>query len=54
MNRPGDTLGLRGKVTRKYIAEDGAHCVDIDLRVENDHEGIATPATATVMLPARA
>jgi acyl dehydratase len=53
MNRPGDTLGLRGKVTRKYVADDGAHCVDIDLWVENDHEGIATPATATVMLPSR-
>lgn len=53
MNRPGDTMKLRGKVTRTYIAEDGAHCADIDLWVENDREGVATPATATVTLPSR-
>lgn len=53
MNRPGDTMQLRGKVTRTYKGTDGAHLVDIDLWVENDHEGIATPATATVELPTR-
>ena len=53
MNRPGDTMKVRGKVTRKYIADDGAHCVDIDLWIENDREGVTTPATATVMLPVR-
>jgi hypothetical protein len=51
MNRPGDTLRLRGRVTRKYRGEDGAHLVDIDLWIENDREGIATPADATVTLP---
>jgi acyl dehydratase len=54
MNRPGDTMQLRGRVTKKYVAEDGAHCLDIDLWVQNECEGITTPATATVMLPARA
>jgi acyl dehydratase len=54
MNRPGDSLRLRGAIIRKYEGEDGAHLVDIDLWIENDREGIATPATATVMLPARA
>lgn len=53
MNRPGDTMQLRGRVTRKYVAEDGAHCVDLELWVQNDREGITTPATATVMLPVR-
>lgn len=53
MNRPGDTLRLRGAVTRKYVAEDGAHLVDINLWIENDREGTATTASATVMLPAR-
>jgi acyl dehydratase len=53
MNRPGDTLRLRGAVTRKYLAEDGAHLVDINLWIENDREGTATTASATVMLPAR-
>ena len=54
MNLPGDTMKLRGRVTRTYIAEDGGHCVDIDLWAENDREGITTPATATVTLPAHA
>lgn len=53
MNRPGDTLRLGGRVTRTYTGDDGAHLVDIDLWIENNHEGIATPATATVMLPTR-
>ena len=53
MNRPGDTMKVRGRVTRKYVADDGAHCVDIDLWIENDREGVTTPATATVMLPVR-
>ena len=53
MNRPGDTMKVRGTVTRKYVADDGAHCVDIDLWIENDREGVTTPATATVMLPVR-
>jgi acyl dehydratase len=53
MHRPGDTMRLRGTVTRTYVAGDGAHLVDIDLWAENDREGIATPATATVELPSR-
>jgi acyl dehydratase len=54
MNRPGDTLSLRGRVSRKYVGDDGAGLVDIELWVENDREGgIATPASATVMLPKR-
>jgi acyl dehydratase len=53
MNRPGDTLKVRGKVVKKYIADDGAPVVDIDLGIENQREGVATPATATVMLPKR-
>ena len=53
MNRPGDTMRLRGKVTRKYRGEDDTPLVDIDLWVENDRDGIATPASATVMLPQR-
>jgi acyl dehydratase len=53
MNRPGDTMQIRGKVTRKYVGEDGAHLVDLDLWVQNEREGISTPGTATVMLPVR-
>ena len=53
MNRPGDTMRLRGHVTRTYLADDGSHRVDLDIWVENDREGTTTPATATVMLPSR-
>ena len=53
MNRPGDTLQLQGKVTKKYLAEDGTPLVDLEVWIANDHEGIATPASATVMLPRR-
>jgi len=53
MNRPGDTMQLRGRVAKTYVVEDGAHCADIELWVQNEREGVTTPATATVMLPAR-
>jgi len=53
MNRPGDTMKLRGRVKRKFIADNGSHRVHLDIWVENDHEGVTVPATATVMLPAR-
>jgi acyl dehydratase len=53
MNRPGDTMRVRGRVTAKRVAEDGEHEVDLDVWIENDREGITTPATATVLLPVR-
>ena len=53
MNRPGDVMKLRGKVVSKYIAPDGSHRLDLEVWVENDREGVTTPATATVRLPTR-
>ena len=53
MNLPGDTMRVRGKVTGKFVAEDGAHCADIELWIENDRDGVTTPATATVSLQSR-
>ncbi len=53
MNRPGDVMRVRGTVVRKFIADDGAKCVDIELWIENDREGKTTPALGTVMLPGR-
>jgi acyl dehydratase len=53
MNRPGDTMKVRGKVTRKYVADDGTHRIDLDLWIENDREGVTTPASGTVELPSR-
>jgi acyl dehydratase len=52
MNRPGDTMRVQGRVTRRY-EDGGAHLVDVELWIENDREGVTTPATATVELPAR-
>jgi hypothetical protein len=47
-------MKVRGKVGRKYVTGDGAHCIDVELWIENDREGVTTPATASVMLPLRA
>ncbi len=52
MNRPGDTMRMRGRVVGKEV-RDGEHCVDLEVWVENDREGITTPSQATVILPSR-
>lgn len=51
MNRPGDTIQARSKVTRKYEGDDGTGWVDLDVWLENSREGTTTPGQATVMLP---
>ena len=53
MNRPGDTMVMKGRVVRKYI-EDGQSMVDCDIWAENEREGVTTPTAATVILPSRA
>ena len=53
MNRPGVTLKVRGKVTRRYVDDDGNGLVDLDIWLENEKEGVTTPGSATVMLPRR-
>ncbi len=52
MNRPGDVMRMRGKVTGKQVSE-GEHRVELDLWIENDREGVTTPSQATVILPSR-
>ncbi|MBI2848500.1 MAG: hypothetical protein HYX83_04925 [Chloroflexi bacterium] len=52
MNRFGDTVVLKGKVTDKYL-KDGKHYVELDVWAENAREGITTPSKATVTLPSR-
>ncbi|MDO8473689.1 MAG: hypothetical protein Q7T05_07730 [Dehalococcoidia bacterium] len=49
----GDTITLRGKVTRRYVSN-GDHCVDADVWCENQRDGITTPCNCTVTLPSRA
>ena len=50
--RPGDTMVCRGRVTGKY-EEGGTGCVDLEVWLENEREGVTTPGAATVMLPRR-
>jgi acyl dehydratase len=52
MDVPGDTLTCRGRVTRKYV-QDGQHCVDCDIWLENGKGEKTTPGSATVTLPSR-
>lgn len=53
MNRNGDVMRLRGKVTGKQPVVDGKGDIEVEVWVENNHEGITTPATAVVSLPSR-
>lgn len=50
MNRPNNQLQVKGKVTDKKQTELGNE-VHIELWMENDEEGVATPATGVVLLP---
>jgi acyl dehydratase len=52
MNRPGDVMTLKGKVTRKFV-EGNEHYVELDVWAENEREGITTPSYALVTLPSR-
>ncbi|MCC6474019.1 MAG: hypothetical protein IT514_09765 [Burkholderiales bacterium] len=52
MNLLHDNMTVKGKVSRKYV-EGADHLVDLDVWIENDREGVTTPATCTVILPAR-
>ena len=48
----GETWWCKGKVTKKYI-EDGEHCVDCNIWVENGKGEVTTPGSATVVLPSK-
>ena len=52
MNRPGDTMTLKGKVARKHVEGD-EHLVECELWAENEREGVTTPSFALVSLPTR-
>jgi acyl dehydratase len=53
MNRNGDTISVKGRVTDKREVPGADNEVDIELWIENDHEGVTTPASAVVTLPSR-
>lgn len=48
-----DTLWFLGKVTRKYVDEDGEYCVDIEISGMNQRGENTIPGLATVVLPSR-
>ncbi len=52
MNFPGETLSYQGKVTKKYV-EDGKHCVECSLWVENAKGEKTVSGRAIVIVPSR-
>ena len=52
-NYVGDTHWMRGRVVRKYLADDDRPAVDLDVWGENQRGETTTPGHATVLLPSR-
>jgi acyl dehydratase len=55
-NYVGDAQWLGGRITRKYLAADGAGqhpAVDVELWARNQRGVVTTPGSATVFLPSR-
>ena len=46
-------VSTRGRVTGRRPEDDRSGLVDIEAWIENDREGVTTPASATVRLPRR-
>ncbi|MEO8456663.1 MAG: MaoC/PaaZ C-terminal domain-containing protein, partial [Chloroflexota bacterium] len=49
-HRPGDTVVCRGRVVG---LDEAAAAVQLEVWLENEREGVATPGDATVVLPRR-
>jgi acyl dehydratase len=52
-NYVGDTHWMRGRVTRKYLADGDRPAVDLDLWGENQRGDTTTPGHASILLPSR-
>ncbi|MBI4515753.1 MAG: hypothetical protein HY699_08050 [Deltaproteobacteria bacterium] len=52
-NFVGDTHWMRGRITRKYLADGDRPAVELDLWGENQRSEITTPGHATILLPSR-
>jgi len=52
MNFPGEVVTCKGKVSKKYV-EDGKHCVECSLWVENPQGEKTVLGMAIVILPTR-
>ena len=51
-NIAGDKLSIKGKVSKKYVA-DGDHCLECEVWIENQRDGVSAPGTAVVILPSK-
>jgi acyl dehydratase len=52
-NYVGDTHWMRGRVTRRYLADGDRPAVDLDVWGENQRGETTTPGHATILLPSR-
>jgi acyl dehydratase len=52
-NYVGDVHWMRGRVTRKYLAEGDRPAVDLDIWGENQRGTVTCPGHATILLPSR-
>ena len=50
---PGEDIICKGKVTKKYVDEDGDYCVEIERHAINQRGEDVMPGHATVALPSR-
>jgi acyl dehydratase len=48
-----DVVRVTGRVVKKYVDEDGDHCVDIETHAVNQREEDAMPGTAVIALPVK-
>ena len=52
-NYVGDTQWIRGRITRKHLAEGDRPAVDLDVWADNQRGETTTPGRATILLPSR-
>jgi acyl dehydratase len=48
-----DAVWMKGKIVKKYIDENGEHCVDIETHGINQRGEDVAPGNSTVLLPSR-
>jgi hypothetical protein len=49
-----DVVWFSGKVTKKYVDDNGEHCIDIETHGTNQRGEDTVPGKSTVILPSRA
>ena len=52
-NPVGDVLFIKGKVTRKFMADDGAHCIEVAQEAHNQDGELSVVGTSIAALPVR-